>query len=363
MVFSQDDYIQVARELGRSTEFIAVTTEYSEKLVSQGLPVIFSTHHLSLILGLDFKVLSNYIINREKFYKYYQIKKRNGKGNRQIVSPHNGLKQVQYFIAQEILGKVQIHPNATGFVKKKSIYNNAKPHANKEAILNLDLLKFFDTITERRVFGIFADLGYAKNLAVDLAKICTTKLPEEYIQGFDKDHLKAYRSKVPEGSCVTPQGAPSSPFLSNLVLRNLDKRLSALSVKQGNSYTRYADDITFSGKFVDLPRLSLLKKIIDEEGMIINWQKVGIYKRGRRQMVTGLTVSNDVHIPRAFKREVAKHIYGCLNFGVENHLNFIGFDKSLYKEWLLGKIYYIKSIEPIVAKGLMEDFNKIVWPI
>ena len=81
-------------------------------------------------------------------------------------------------------------------------------------------------------------------------------------------------------------------------------------------------------------------------------------------MVTGLTVSNDVHIPKAFKKEVAKHIYGCLNFGVESHLKFMNLeDKSLYKEWLLGKIYFINSIEPTVARKMMNEFNRIIWPI
>lgn len=88
----------------------------------------------------------------------------------------------------------------------------------------------------------------------------------------------------------------------------------------------------------------------------------GVFKRGRKQKVTGLTVSNDVHVPRDFKKDVKKHSYCCLKFGVLNHVNFLKLsDKNFYKEWLLGKILFIKSIEPKVGYKLLEDYNEINW--
>ena len=364
MSFNQEEYISQATLDGHSEEFILTTVAYAKKLSEQDLPVIFSTHHLSLILGVPFHLLTYKIDNTHLFYKYYQIKKRNGKGLRQIVSPFNSLRVIQQYINEEILSKIPINEKAYGFVKGKSILDNALPHKNKEAILNLDLLKFFDSITQNRVYGIFRSLGYAKNLSIDLAKLVTVELPQEYLETFTEKELKAYREIIKENSNVLPQGAPTSPTISNLILRRLDKRLARLSENLKVDYSRYADDITFSGETANLPKIKLLRHIIREEGFNINWRKAGIFKKGRKQVVTGLTVSNDVHIHRNFKKDVKKHIYGCINFGVEEHLKFMKIDKKhLYKEWLLGKIYYINSIEPESAKKIMIEFNKITWMI
>lgn len=364
MPFSQDEYIATAKLHGHSQEFIDITVAYAQNLVAKNLPVIFTTEHLSSILDMPILKLKKIINHRSSFYKFYQIKKRNGKGFRQIVSPYNNLRVIQQYINEEILSKIPLHESATGFTKGKSILNNALPHKNKKAILNLDLLKFFDSICERRVYGIFKSLGYAKNLSIDLAKLTTVELPEDYLKTFEEKELKSYREIVPKDSCVLPQGAPTSPTLSNLILRRLDLRLTKLAEKLKVDYSRYADDITFSGEVENLPKIKLLRYIIRDEGLNINWKKVGVYKKGRKQIVTGLTVSNDVHIHRDFKKEVKKHIYACSNFGVENHLKFMELENThLYKEWLLGKIYYINSIEPETAKKMMNDFNKIVWTI
>jgi RNA-directed DNA polymerase len=362
MTFSQDLYIEKAQAYGHSEEFINLTVDYAKNLLSKNLPVIFSTEHLALLLNLEIEELKYIIEKREEHYKFYQIKKKNGKGFRQIIAPHNNLREIQQFINVEILNKIEIHSQSKGFIKGKSILDNAKPHENKQAILNIDLLKFFDSISEKRVFGIFKSMGYSTNLCVDLAKLTTVRLPDEYFETFSVKELKSYKELVPENSNVLPQGAPTSPTISNLVLRRLDNRLNKLAEKQNVEYTRYADDITFSGEVSKLPQIKLLRHIIRDEGFCINWGKVGIYKKGRKQMVTGLTVSNGTHIHRNFKKEVYKHIYSCLNFGVENHLKFLKIDdKRFYKEWLLGKIYFIKAIEPNHAKKMLNDFNKIIW--
>ncbi|MDB4905090.1 MAG: hypothetical protein JWQ63_4371 [Mucilaginibacter sp.] len=363
MSFNVEEYIHKAESCGRTSEFIAKTVEYAENLIGKGLPVIFSTNHLSEYVGIPYGDLKYIINNRDKFYKFYEIKKRTG-GLRQIVVPHLNLRMVQQFINLEILQKVPINRNAHGFINKKSIRTNAVQHIDKEAILNLDLLKFFDSISERRVYGIFKSLGYTNNLSIDLAKLSTVVLPNDYYNKFSECQLKLYRELVPENTAVMPQGASTSPALSNIILRRLDHRFDKLSQKLNVSYTRYADDITFSGNFNALPSIKLLKHIIKTEGFFINWDKVGIYKKGRRQIVTGLTVSNGVHVHRNFKKEIKKHIYCCRVFGVQEHLKYCKLDdKGLYKEWLLGKIYYINSIEPKAAEKFLQDFFTIEWPI
>ncbi|WP_267403537.1 MULTISPECIES: reverse transcriptase family protein [unclassified Chryseobacterium] len=364
MTFNQEEFIRVARLRNHSDEFINSSIKYANNLLSKNLPVIFSLKHFSILLNMEYSELIQIITIRNSLYKFYQIKKKNGRGYRQIVVPYSNIRYIQNFIKTEILDKIIINEHATGFVKGKSILDNARAHKNQEEILNVDLFKFFDSITERRIYGIFKSLGYAKNLALDFAKLTTVKLPEEYLNTFKDQEFKLYREIVKANDCVLPQGAPTSPILSNLVANRLDFRLSRLANKLGVNYSRYADDITFSGNYDETPTFKLLSKIIIDEGFRINWKKAKISKKGRLQLVTGLTVSNDVHVHRKFKKEVKKHIYGCLNFGVESHIHYIQKgDVRFYKEWLLGKIYYINSIEPEYAKKLFEDYKKIIWLI
>lgn len=361
MSFSQDDFRDLAKNLGRSDEFIEVTTEYAARLQSRGLPVIFSTHHFCLLTGLDDRLVTKILEDREGSYRYYQIRKRGG-GHRQIMSPYNNLKQIQGLILHLILNQVRPHRAAYGFIRRKSITDNAKVHLQAKYVLNVDLFKFFDTISEKRVFGLFKSMGYASNLSVDLAKLCTAPLPTEYLQGLDDDDLALYRELVTDGTAVLPQGAPTSPAISNLISRKLDTRLSKLAEKLGSRYSRYADDVTFSGEYESLPYLKTLEQIVREEGLQINRKKIRLYRKGRRQSVTGLTLDDKVYVNRKFKQEVKKHVYGCKNFGPEEHMRHIGVTREGYKEWLLGKIMFINSVEPELAATLLRDFNDSDWP-
>lgn len=362
MFFSPDSFIALANELNRSEEFIQECLNYASELQKKSLPIIFSTQHLKNILEIDdfYKILKD----SDKLYKFYTIKKRNGRGFRQIVTPYRNLKVIQHFIHAQILNKVSVSEFAHGFIHGRSILTNAYRHTNADAILNIDLFRFFDSIPERRVYGIFKSLGYANNLAYDLARLCTVQLPEDYLNSYSAEDKAIYNKMVGVNQRVLPQGAPTSPTLSNLVLIRLDRRLGALATKHQLNYSRYADDLTFSGNKQNMPSLSLINHIIRSEGFSINWEKVGLYSRGRKQLVTGLTVSNGVHVKRTFKREVAKHLFACRKFGVEQHLSFLKKGHlDHYKEWLFGKICFIKSIEKEVGSNMMRDFNTIEWPI
>jgi len=363
MAFSQEEIREAAQAEGHSEEFIKDVIYYYMKLQAKNLPVIFSTYHLSILLDIPYQEIGAIIHDRKHSYKFYEIRKKIG-GTRQIIAPTKTLKYIQRFILSEIISKVEVSDNACAYVKGKSISSNAVVHSGKQSILKIDLIKFFDCISEKRVYWVFRRLGYAKNLSVDLAKLVTVPLPEEYISRFTEHEQKLHSLIIKQNEAVLPQGAPTSPALSNIVLQTLDLRLDALASKNDLSYTRYADDITFSGEINNLPKFSLLKKIIGEEGFYINWRKVGIYQRGRKQIVTGLTVSNGVHVPRKFKEEVAKHLYACNKFGVANHMLHNGIaNKSYYKEWLLGKVLYIHSIEPAIGQKLLAKFRSIAWPI
>ncbi len=362
MDFPRNSYIEIARGEGRSQKFIEDTLNYADKLILQGLPVIFSLNHFAQIIGIDILELKRTLENRGHYYSYYLIKKKKG-GYRRIIAPHKNIKYLQDWLKLNILDKLETHSAAKGFIKNKSIYDNAKVHLNADTILNVDLNNFFESISEKRVYGLFRHFGYHPNLAVHFAKICTVKMPEEKFENLDEFTQSHFQEYFNIEHSVLVQGAPTSPTLSNLACLKLDNRLNKLSNKAGINYSRYADDMTFSGEMSNLPKLSLLKKIIEDENFKINWRKVGKFKQGQKQLVTGLLINKSVRIPKKFKRDVLRHLHFCEKFGPKAHFDKVKPGKLYRKEWLMGKILFINSIEPEVAKNMFEKMKKISWEV
>jgi RNA-directed DNA polymerase len=160
-----------------------------------------------------------------------------------------------------------------------------------------------------------------------------------------------------------PQGAPTSPALANLVAYGLDRRLSGLATNLGVRYTRYADDLTFSGNYSQLPKLGLINTIVRSEGFYINPSKTSLRRRGQQQKVTGLIVSGTiVKVPKKYKKEVWKHLYFAKKFGVYKHLENIKNSKFAFQDWLLGRIMFIRSIELEEGNKMLHEFYQIKWP-
>lgn len=362
MNFSRNLYIENAKMEGRSDAFIESTLNYADNLIHKNLPVIFSLKHFAILLGMEFQELQSIINSRNHQYSYYLIKKKK-EGYRRIIAPHSRIKLLQKWIHVNILNKVELNSFATGFIKEKSILDNAKIHENKNVILNLDLSNFFETINERRVFGIFKSLGYAPNLSVEFAKICTASISDYRFKQLSEEEQEYFKDLHSLKESILIQGAPTSPGISNIICRRLDRRLSILANKFGVNYSRYADDITISGDIDRLPKISIVKKIIEDEGFIINWNKVGKYKTGQKQMVTGLLIDKKVRIPKRFKKEIYRHLYFCKKYGVLSHFQRISPNKGYRKEWILGKILFVHSIEPDEAKKMMKLVEQINWEI
>ncbi|MDM1067357.1 reverse transcriptase family protein [Myroides odoratimimus] len=362
MDFPRNTYIELAKSENRSQQFIEYSLNYADNLIKQGLPVIFSLKHFSLIMGIDLHTIKEIIANRGIHYSYYLIRKKKG-GYRRIIAPHKNIKFLQDWIKLNILDKKVVHHASNGFIKNKSILDNAKVHLDSDTILNIDLKNFFESINERRVFGIFKYLGYHPNLALEFAKICTVDIPDEKFYSLNQIEQENFEDLFNLNEPFLVQGAPTSPALSNITCINLDNRFQKLANKNNVKYSRYADDITFSGAEDNLPSISLLKKIIIEENFEINWKKVGKYKKGQKQLVTGLLINGSVRIPKRFKKDIFRHLYFCQKFGPINHFNKISPNKSFRKEWLMGKILYVNAVEPDVAKEMFDQFKKVNWEI
>lgn len=214
-------------------------------------------------------------------YRRFQIPKRTG-GHRTIYEPTEELKRVQRLLLRKLLKRLSAHACAHGFERGKSTVTGATPHARKAVVIRMDVRDFFGSTKAARVRDYFARVGWDSEAAQLLTRLCTH-----------------------EGSL--PQGAPTSPRLSNLVNFKLDARLDALARKCGADYTRYADDMAFSfasGAHEQLqPFIRTAKKILREEGYELHTRKkLQIRRRHHRQTVTGLVVNDRVALPRATRR-------------------------------------------------------------
>jgi RNA-directed DNA polymerase len=377
MSFPFEQFIEEAKKQNKSQEFINACLEYATKLSDKDLPVIFSIENLAMFMGVESKYIRNLIgdgknnikyeyEHKNKRYNYFKLKKRNGKF-REIMSPAKELKYIQKWILVHILSKYQLAESCKGFRKDISIYHNAKVHENADMILKVDLLKFYDTITEKRIYGIFKSMGYVENLSYSFAKITTAKHRIDYWIDFDKRSQEILKRLIVKKPSILPQGAPTSPMLANIAATRMDLRFEGLAKKMNFNYSRYADDLTFSIKTKQqLPSLKLITKIISEEGFYINDEKTIYMKKGCRQYVTGLTTTNGINVSKKYRKEISEHIFYCRKFGVLSHLEkrkeeFPKYNSINFHDWLYGHLCFIKSINEEASKKMLDDFNKINW--
>lgn len=348
-----------------SSDYSDEIKKYAINLDIKGLPIIFSTEHLALMIGVSPNVLKSIIQNSTSFYSSYWIKKKMG-GNRLILAPKEPLKHIQNWLRINILEKIVISEHANGFVSKKSIYTNAIAHNNNEVVLNVDLYKFFDSISVKRVFGILSYLGYIKNLAFDMALLLCTKPPPKYWEDILKEGIIKI-SPDESDTIILPQGSPASPVISNILCFNLDKKLFGLAKKLNCNYSRYADDLTFSGCRKNIPSINTIKKIIDSEHFFINKKKIKYLHKNKRQLVTGIVVNNGIKVLKNKKRLIQTHLYFCSKYGVQSHLEYLekkGIKRrDNYKQWLLGNICFINSIEKETAAKMFQQFKNINWEL
>lgn len=256
-------------------------------------------------------------------YTVFSLRKRSG-GFRHICAPDELLLTVQQTIYHRILISVPVHPAATGFRQGISVAENARPHLGKKQALKVDLHDFFPSIRSSRVITVFEEIGYPRPTARILAELCCLKRK-------------------------LPQGAPTSPALSNIIALSLDRKMAALAQRHGLTYTRYADDLTFSGD--NLSKDALLRsieQIVEEEGFTLNRKKTRFLTEHKRKIITGVSVSSGkkLTIPKAKKREIRKNVHFILTKGLKEHQSHIGSTDPVYLKRLLGYLAYWHSIEP-----------------
>ncbi len=365
MTLHLNNIINQVNQSNHSDDYKNEIIAYATNLTAKNLPIIFDITHLAFLTGISRLSLFHILIDRQSYYKIYKMRKKSG-GYRWIMSPVNQLKSIQQWIKTNILEKVSINNSACGFVKGKSIKDNAIKHINQEVVLNIDLYHFFDTITDKRVYGIFRNLGYTEKLSFDLAQLLTVNPPSKYWKELKKEN-KMNKKHIKTKPNILPQGAPTSPIVTNIISYQIDSIFQNYAEKSNIQYTRYADDLTFSGKINDIISLKSIKDVIRQQGFTINIKKTKFLKQNQRQEVTGITVNSGVFVSKKIIKEIQQELYYCNKYGYKNHLKYKkdkGISiKSSYRDWLLGKISFINSIEPNKAKKMLEIFNMIDWEI
>lgn len=323
-------------ELGCGKYYRKACIDYARKLIDSNMPVIFDKTHLSLIMGININTLNYYIASTDEFYTDVKIPKHNGK-YRNISMPSYNLKKIQRWILDFILYNIEVSECCTGFTKGRSIVDNAIKHTKKEIVINLDIENFFPSIEFESVFYMFYKLGYTKELSYTFSKLLTYK-------------------------GILPQGSPASPCVANILMSSIDKQLQELSVGIESDYTRYADDITISGKENIIAHIPSIIKIIEKDGFKINEKKLKVQNRTSRQEVTGIVVNDKLSVKKEFKKRLRQHIYYCKKFGVYDHLKHIKEEeRSFYKEYLYGHAYFIKMVEPECGEKFIEELDNINW--
>lgn len=286
------------------------------------------------------------------------IPKRSGTP-RLLESPKPRLKAMQRRILRHILDAVPVHDAAHGFVKGRSCLGSAQAHAGEAVVATVDLKDFFVSTPLRRVHGIFRSLGYPWAVARFLTGLCSTATPASvFADGGHQDWATQKLYQAPH----LPQGAPTSPALANLAAWRLDVRLRGLAGSFDATYTRYADDLAFSGDVAFAHRilrfLAAVKRIAEDEGYSLNDRKTRIMHRGGRQSVTGLVVNEQLNIARDDYDALKATLHNCRRNGpaAENRIN-----RPDFRRHLEGRVVWVENVNRRRGEKLRRMFDAIAW--
>lgn len=273
-------------------------------------------------LGVSAKVL--YSLSNHISSHYYQTKipKKNGE-DRELSVPDEFLKMVQKKIVESLLVYEEVSPYATAYRYGASTVKNAYPHLKKNTILKLDIRHFFDHIIYPMIKEkVFVEEKYSESNRILLSLLCIYK-----------DAL--------------PQGAPTSPIISNIIMKEFDNIVGDWCKEKNIRYTRYCDDMTFSGNFNHTEVIYFVKRELKKIGLYLNDSKTVVANKGQKQIVTGILVNEKINTPSLYRKKIRQELYYCKKFGIGSHLQKKQLDigEQDYLQKLLGKVNYVLSVD------------------
>ncbi|MBX6751339.1 MAG: RNA-directed DNA polymerase [Micromonosporaceae bacterium] len=295
-------------------------------------------------------------INRQatdRRLRHYTYRWLNG---RLIEAPKPRLRSLQRKVLDELLGPIPVHPAVHGFVSGRSPHTFAAPHAGQRMVIRLDVMSFFASVTAARVYGLLRAAGFPEPVAHVLTGLCTTRTPP--------DVLRRAPARVPNRDLRLallraphlPQGAPTSPALANLCGFRLDRRLAGLAQSNGLRYTRYADDLAFSG-FTSQPQrfIDIVRSIVADEGFRLNEAKTRLRGAADRQLLAGLVVNAAPAAPRDEYDALRALLHNAIYTGLDEqnrdgHPDFVAH--------LAGRIAWVGHRHPTRAAKLHALFQR-----
>ncbi len=335
------------------------------------LPILHTPQDLADLLGLSMGQLLWFADPEGRLrrithgplchYRYLFAAKSDGE-LRLLEAPRPRLKRIQRRLLDELLAQVPVHPAAHGFVAGCSCRTAALPHIGQESLIRMDLQAFFPSIGGGRLLALFRALGYPEPVAILLRGLCAHRAPPALVNGESARRGLPWATRNRLMALHLPQGAPTSPALANLCAWRLDCRLAALAERMDLNYTRYADDMAFSGRRMangEFQRLRvLIQRIVLEEGFALNQRKSRHTGQGGQQRLLGMVVNQRPNIPRRTFDQLKAILTNCVRHGPasqnrQHHPDF--------RAHLLGRIAHVRSINDTKGENLMTLFREIRW--
>lgn len=297
-------------------------------------PFVFDTYQLSALLGIRRRELFALTNGVAAHYHRLEILKKSG-GTRVLWAPDETLKAVQRRIVEQILVHYPASPHACGYQKGKGTVDNARPHVGKKYLLKLDIADFFDSICFQKVYStVFNTTYFPADIGVMLTELC------------------CLRERV-------PQGAVTSPALSNIIMKHFDDEMGKWCVARGVAFSRYCDDITFSADSPLYPAYVKAKGFLKSMGFELRRDKTHFVHRSSAQQVTGLVVNEGVSLPREWRRELRQEVYYALRFGLAEGAARHRFDDTeKYRRHLLGRLSYALYVHP-ESEGFLQQKKEL----
>ncbi|MHC1944491.1 RNA-directed DNA polymerase [Bradyrhizobium sp. UFLA06-06] len=374
MTWSSQQFILDGREAGVDPAILQNAAAQIERILiaRPDLPAVLSLNHLATRVGVSYFKLRKIVARGEESYTHFRIRKRSG-GHRLISIPEPSLMRVQRWIAAHILSKQSVHHCSFAFSPGASILKCASRHTGARWLIKMDVSAFFGSISEIQVYRVFQEIGYEPLVAFELARL-TTHSPI----GSSRYRLPSWRARNHPSPITSywngaigylPQGAPTSPMLSNLVMRDADKQIEAIAKSMNVRYTRYSDDLTFSttGDFSRENGRILIRRVartLRQIGLKENRSKTTIVPPGGRKVVLGLLVDGPKpRLTRSFRAALRQHLFYLEKYGPRMHSEKRSFDSiwGMYRH-IRGLVDFANMIEHSYAKNLLQRLNAVQWP-
>ena len=324
---------------------IGINEMTSLSLKHPGLPPIWSRIPYLMIMHPDgtstnhfwkyYRLFDELLKTRDSHYKQAYIPKASG-GTRELLIPDWEIRHHQKYILKDILYKIPVSKHACAYHKHRGLADLAQPHVGHKVLIHLDIKDFFNSITEQMVFeALLKETNYPKTVAGFLSRLC------------------CYKRHLPQGACT-------SPALSNICFKECDSWLASLAKRNNLAYTRYSDDLYFSGDDVDAAAIiKEVRTILSQRGFTLHNSKTKVIGQHQAQMVTAIVVNDKMQVPREYRRKLRQEIYYLKRFKEDARDVWKADSYQDYLYQLMGKISFVLYVDPknkefLEAKDLID---------